>query len=42
VFTVPPATLRMLSNATVAPLAEEVDPDAPHARGPSRPASAGT
>ena len=42
VFTVPPATLRMLSNATVAPLAEDVEPDprfAPDA--PTRPAEAG-
>jgi len=42
VFTVPPATLRMLSNATVAPLAEEVDTDPRFAAdGPTHPAKAG-
>lgn len=42
VFTVPPATLRMLSNATVAPLAEESDQDRGWAMGDAgRPAPSG-
>ena len=42
VFTVPPATLRMLSNATVAPIAEDPEADPRFAAGgAARPATSG-